>query len=140
MYEEVDERYQAKLQLMINQRYQSIQNEFRNEPLATFSTHPDTTQHRRVACLTPRSAEDPIISPTGTGSPNNMISPTYYGSSQSLANSSMIPDSCPILPDVGRQSRDDIEYPSAAPVNTPAAAVTPTCSRCRHVQVSPEQG
>lgn len=125
---------------MLQQRYQSTQSEFRNEPVATSSTHPDTTQHRRVACLTPRSAEGPIISPTGTGSPNDMIYPTYHESSQSFDNSSMVPDSCPILPGVGRQSHDDIESPSAAPVNTPAVVVTPTCSRCRNAQMSPEHG
>ncbi|PKY04142.1 hypothetical protein P168DRAFT_327125 [Aspergillus campestris IBT 28561] len=60
MYEEVDERYQEKLQNIINnQRYQLVQDEFRNNLYNAFALRNATAgglQHRRAASHTPRGS------------------------------------------------------------------------------------
>ena len=60
MYEEVDERYQEKLQNIINnQRYQLVQDEFRNNLYNAFALRNAAAgglQHRRAASHTPRGS------------------------------------------------------------------------------------
>ncbi|OOF89978.1 hypothetical protein ASPCADRAFT_212323 [Aspergillus carbonarius ITEM 5010] len=138
MYEEVDDRYQEKINRMLHAQSMQLQSEFNRNLMAAFAVNRPGALHQRRATsshLNPRASLNgirkmsldlsglrasvsegmhtgPMTSPLGTHQSSYVLSPTYDGSSQSPSYPSVVPATSGQLPSYLTQTAGGPTWPA----------------------------
>ncbi|GLA29367.1 hypothetical protein AnigIFM63326_007268 [Aspergillus niger] len=147
MYEEVDDRYQEKINRMLHAQSMQLQTEFNRNLMAAFANRPSALHQRRASShLNPRASLNgirkmsldlsglrasvsdgmntgPMTSPLGPHQGSYVLSPTYDGTSQSPSYPSVVPASSGQLPSYLTQTAGGPTWP--AQLNGPAPMRSP---------------
>lgn len=136
MYEEVDDRYQEKINRMLHAQSMQLQTEFNRNLMAAFANRPSALHQRRASShLNPRASLNgirkmsldlsglrasvsdgmntgPMTSPLAPHQGSYVLSPTYDGNSQSPSYPSVVPASSGQLPSYLTQTAGGPTWPA----------------------------